>query len=160
MAVSNYETVFIVEPEIPTDQIDQLINRIKETIGAHSGTVTGEDRWGRRRMAYPIQGFREGFYTVLNYTAEPTIIVALEHLFNVTDSVMRQLSIKVIKKTKKFAPRRERPAGATDAQRSSPHRSSGAARPKDSLAPVAAAAAPKAEPKTPAPAAPETGATA
>jgi small subunit ribosomal protein S6 len=106
-----YETVFIAEPEIPTEQVDQLVGKIKDTIAAHQGTVTGEDRWGRRRLAYPLRGHREGFYTVMNFTAEPTVILALEHLYNVTDSVIRQLIVKVIKSKKKFRPRRERPAG-------------------------------------------------
>jgi small subunit ribosomal protein S6 len=107
----NYETVFIAEPEIPTEQVDQLIAKIKDTITTHKGSVTAEDRWGRRRLAYPLRGFREGFYTVMTFTAEPTVIVALEHLYNVSDSVIRQLTIKVIKSNKKFRPRRERPAG-------------------------------------------------
>src|SRR5437879_644641 len=111
VAQNIYETVFIAEPEIPTDQVDQLINKIKEMVAANQGTMSGEDRWGRRRLAYTIQGHREGFYTVLNYSAEAPVVAALEHLFNVTDSVMRHLTIRVIKKSKKFAPRRERPAG-------------------------------------------------
>ena len=161
MAVSNYETVFIAEPEIPNDQADQLINRIKETIGSHGGTLTAEDRWGRRRMAYAIHGFREGFYAVLNYSAEPTVIQALEHLFNVTDSVIRHLTIKVIKKNKKFAPRRERPAGAAVPHRPGAHRPVGAVRPKETPAPAAAEATPaEAAPVAPAPAAPEKEASA
>lgn len=151
MAVINYETVFITEPEIPADQIDQLLNRIKQTIGSHGGAVTGEDRWGRRRLAYSIHGHREGFYAVLNYNAEPTVILALEHLFGVTDSVIRHLTIKVIKKTKKFAPRRQRPAGAGEGRRPGAPRSAGSSRPKETAAPAPAATA------TPA-AAPETGA--
>src|ERR1700730_3966119 len=107
-----YETVFIAEPEIPTDQVDQLIAKIKETISTHQGSVTGEDRWGRRRLAYPLRGHREGFYTVLNFTAEPTVIVALEHLYNVSDSVVGQQTIRPYPSKKKFAPRRERPAGS------------------------------------------------
>ncbi len=108
-----YETVFIAEPEIPADQVDQLINKIKETITAHKGSLTSEDRWGKRRLAYPLRGHREGFYTVLNFTAEPTVIMALEHLYNVTDVVIRQLTIRHYPSNKKFAPRRERPAGDT-----------------------------------------------
>jgi small subunit ribosomal protein S6 len=106
-----YETVFIAEPEIPTEQVDQLVNKIKDTVTAHKGSVTAEDRWGRRRLAYPLRGHREGFYTVISFTAEPTVIAALEHLYNVTDSVIRQLTVKHIPSKKKFAPRRERPAG-------------------------------------------------
>jgi small subunit ribosomal protein S6 len=143
----NYETVFIAEPEIPTEQVDQLIGKIKETIEAHKGSVTSEDRWGRRRLAYPLRGNREGFYTVLNFTAEPTVIRALEHLYNVTDSVIRQLTIRHYPSKKKFAPRRERPAGA-DHRGGRP--GSGSFRPR-SDAPRSAAPAPAAE-ATPAPA--------
>src|SRR5579864_1670305 len=102
VATNNYETVFIAEPEIGAEQVDQLIGKIKQAVETHKGSVTGEDRWGRRRMAYPIQGHREGFYSVVNFTAEPTVVSALEHLFNVTDAVIRQLTIRVIKKKETF----------------------------------------------------------
>jgi len=117
VAITNYETVFIAEPEISNDQVDQLINKIKQAVTTSNGTVAAEDRWGRRRLAYPIQGHREGFYAVLTYTADTGVVNSIEHLFAVTDSIIRHLTIKVIKKTKKFAPRRERPAGAVEGGR-------------------------------------------
>jgi small subunit ribosomal protein S6 len=107
----SYETVFIAEPEIPTEQVDQIVNKLKEIIATHKGEVKGEDRWGRRRLAYPVRGHREGFYTLLTFTAEPTVVMAMEHLYNVTDTVIRQLTIRHYPSKKKFAPRRERPAG-------------------------------------------------
>jgi len=132
----SYETVFIAEPEIPTEQVDQLVAKIKETIGAHKGSVTSEDRWGRRRLAYPLRGHREGFYGVLNFTAEPTVIAALEHLYNVTDAVIRQLTIRHYPSNKKFAPRRVRPAG--EAHRG-PGRSGPGMRPRPDAARTSAA---------------------
>ncbi len=143
MSVNTYETVFIAEPEIPNENVDQLVDKIKQLVSEHKGSMTGEDRWGRRRMAYPVQGFREGFYVVLNYTAEPTVVSAIEHFFNVTDSIIRNLTTKVIKKNKKFAPRRERPAGAAEAHPGRPvrHRSEA---PKASPAPAPAAVPPTA----------------
>lgn len=138
-----YETVFIAEPEITTEQVDQLINKVKDTIASHKGALTSEDRWGKRRLAYPLRGHREGFYTVLNFTAEPTVIMALEHLYNVTDSVIRQLTIRHYPSNKKFAPRREKPAG--EAHRG-PGRSSGGPRSRpDAVRPSAAPAAPAVE---------------
>ena len=76
--------------------------------------MTGEDRWGRRRLAFSIQGHREGFYIILTHTSEPGVVAALDHFFNVTDTVMRHMTVKVIKSKKTFRPRRERPAGAPD----------------------------------------------
>ena len=75
-AAITYETVFLAEPEIPTEQVDQIISKLKETIAAHQGSVASEDRWGRRRLAYPIHGHREGFYSVLTFSAEPTVVAA------------------------------------------------------------------------------------
>jgi small subunit ribosomal protein S6 len=154
MPVINYETVFITEPEIANEQVDQLINKIKQVITTNKGAVTGEDRWGRRRLAYPIQGHREGFYTVLTYNAEPAVVSGLEHLFNITDTVVRHLTIRVIKKNKTFRPRRERPAGATDARTGRPTGSRPPLKvePPPSVAAAAASAAPAAA-STPAPAA-------
>ena len=74
MSVSTYETVFIAEPEISNDQVEQFITKIKQAITANSGAVTGEDRWGRRRMAYAIHGHREGYYAVLNFTADAAVV--------------------------------------------------------------------------------------
>lgn len=154
MPAIKYETVFIAEPEIPTEQVDQLINKVKETIASHQGSLTSEDRWGRRRLAYPLRGHREGFYTVLNFTAEPTVIVALEHLYNVTDVVIRQQTIRHYPSNKKFRPRRERPAGS-DSHRGPGSRPSMrrdfAPRPAASSAPAPAPAPAPAEAPAPGP---------
>jgi small subunit ribosomal protein S6 len=153
VSVNTYETVFIAEPEISNDQVDQLISKIKQAIATHQGTVTGEDRWGRRRLAYPIHGHREGFYAVLNFTAAAEVVNAIEHLYNVTDSVVRHLTVRIIKKNKTFRPRREKPAGHADASRHGGPRSSGGYRGRpDAATHAKPAAAPAAE--TAAPAAP------
>jgi len=157
VSVLPYETVFIAEPEISNDQVDQLINKIKQAITANQGTLTGEDRWGRRRMAYAIHGHREGFYAVLNFTAESGVVMAIEHLYNVTDSVMRHLTTRVIKSKKTFRPRKEKPAGYSEGSRHSGRPMSSRGR---SEAPAAPKPAPTTEPAVSAPAptgAPEGG---
>ncbi len=157
MSANTYETVFIAEPEISNDQVDQLINKIKQAITANQGTLTGEDRWGRRRMAYAIQGHREGYYSVLNFTAEAGVVNAIEHLYNVTDSVIRHLTTRVIKKNKTFAPRRERPAGQAEGSRYGGRSSSGyrgrtdAPKPASAAPAEGAAPAPTAEKPAPTP---------
>jgi small subunit ribosomal protein S6 len=118
VAVNNYETVFIAEPEIATDKVEQFLAKIKQVVTDHKGAMTHEDRWGRRRLAYPIHGFREGFYVVLNFNAEGTVVAGLEHLFRVTDFIVRHMTIKVIKKNKTFPPRRVKPAATAEAPKS------------------------------------------
>ena len=110
MAVNTYETLFILEPEASPEVVEQLITKQKQAIAAHEGTITNEDRWGRRRLAYPIQGHREGHYVILNFTGNPKVISDLDHLYRVNDKVIRHLTIRVIKKNKVFRPRRVKPA--------------------------------------------------
>jgi small subunit ribosomal protein S6 len=149
---TTYETVFIAEPDISSDQVDQLIAKITQTITAHKGSITAEDRWGKRRMAYPIGGHREGFYTVISFTAEAGAVQAIEHLYNVTDAVIRHLTTRIIKKNKTFPPRRERPAGeAAGARHGS--RYAGPSRPRSegasaAKAPASTPAAPETAPVT------------
>jgi len=160
VSVNAYETVFIAEPEISTDQVDQLINKIKQAITANQGTLTGEDRWGRRRLAYPIHGHREGFYAVLSFTAEAGVVTAIEHLYNVTDSVVRHLTTRVIKSKKTFRPRKERPAGHVESSRHSGRPMGPRGRPEASAAKPAAVSAPAPAAAEPSPAAPAAPATA
>ncbi len=153
MSAITYETVFIAEPEISNDQVDQLINKIKAAVTAAQGTVTAEDRWGRRRMAYAIQGHKEGYYGVLNFTAEASIVNTIEHLYNVTDSVIRHITIRVIKKNKTFPPRRVKPAGAAEGSRYA-GRSGSNFRPRTDAPAAATAPAAAVEPSAPATPAP------
>jgi small subunit ribosomal protein S6 len=135
VSVIPYETVFIAEPEISNDQVDQLINKIKQAITANQGTLTGEDRWGRRRMAYPIHGHREGYYAVLSFSAESGAVMAIEHLYNVTDSVFRHMTTRVIKSKKTFRPRKEKPAGYVEGSRHSGRPVGSRSRPEATSAP-------------------------
>ena len=134
MSANTYETVFIAEPEISTDQVDQLINKVKQAVTSNQGAVTGEDRWGRRRLAYPIHGHREGFYVILGFNAAAGAVSAIEHLYNVTDSVIRHMTIRVIKSKKTFRPRKERPAGHAEARHGG--RSSGSRPRSEAAAPA------------------------
>ena len=151
MAVNNYETVFIAQPEIATDKVEQFLGKIKQVVTEHKGAMTHEDRWGRRRLAYPIHGFREGFYVVLNFNAEGTVVGGLEHLFRVTDFIIRHMTIKVIKKNKTFPPRRVKPAGAPEGRPTGRY-GSRETRPSSTPAPTSAAPTATAE-------APKSGAT-
>ncbi len=155
MPVIAYETVFIAEPEISNDQVDQLINKIKQAVISNQGSMTGEDRWGRRRLAYAIQGHREGYYAILNFSSEAGAVMAIEHLYNVTDSVMRHLTTRVIKSKKTFRPRKEKPAGYVEGAR--PGRPSGPSRGPVAARPATPASAPVAAAETPATPAPEGG---
>jgi len=98
-----YEEFFIVEPDTPEEQIDALIEQIKGLITGAGGTVDKVDKWGRRKLAYKIGKFTEGYYVLIQFTAPPEPVREIEHRMRVTDMVMRWVTVRIDEKLKKLA---------------------------------------------------------
>ncbi|MBI2862343.1 MAG: 30S ribosomal protein S6 [Chloroflexi bacterium] len=94
MALRDYELVYIVAPsadeahaQAVTDQVGQLISR-------NGGEVFSVNPWGRRRLAYPIQHFREGFYVVTEFRMEPKGAEELERGLKLSEDILRHLLVR------------------------------------------------------------------
>jgi small subunit ribosomal protein S6 len=92
--VRQYETIFIVDPEFETDAIKELVEKFKGLVEDQGGQVTEVDEWGKRRLAYPINDRREGYYFLMNFTANPETAQDLERVYKITNGLMRYLIIK------------------------------------------------------------------
>jgi len=91
--ISDYETVFILNPNIGDDNIKATVDRFTDLINAN-GEVIEKNEWGLRKLAYPIQFLDEGYYVLVNFNAKPQFLAELDRVFNITDSVLRSLVIK------------------------------------------------------------------
>ena len=69
-----YEELFILRPDVPEEEIDQLIEQLTTQISAGGGNVDKSEKWGIRKLAYRVQKKNEGFYVLLQFTAEPGIV--------------------------------------------------------------------------------------
>lgn len=98
-----YEEFFIVEPDTPEEQIDAFIEQIKGVITQGGGTVDKVDKWGRRKLAYKIEKFTEGYYVLIQFTAPPEPVKDIEHRMRVTDMVLRWVTVRIDEKLKKLA---------------------------------------------------------
>ncbi len=97
-----YEEFFIVEPDTPEEQIDAFIEQIKGAITAGGGTVEKVDKWGRRKLAYKIGKFTEGYYVLIQFKAPPDPVKDIEHRMRVTDMVLRWVTVRIDEKLKKL----------------------------------------------------------
>jgi small subunit ribosomal protein S6 len=140
-----YEEFFIVEPDTPEEQIDAFVEQIKGVITGAGGTVDKVDKWGRRKLAYKIGKFAEGYYVLIQFTAPPEPVMEIEHRMRVTDMVMRWVTVRIDEKLKKLAKKTK--------QREKRARKRPAPQPAAAPAMPAAPAAPAA-PAPPAPGAP------
>ena len=97
MSAHKYELMFIADPELDERGLKKLTEQCLEIVTKEGGSVDGTDYWGRRKLAYEIQGKTEGNYVVVNYTAEPATSDELDRLLNLSESVIRT---KILRKDK------------------------------------------------------------
>lgn len=97
MFLNDYETVFILPPDYSPQRVDEFIEKIKALVTKHGGETTVIDKWGRRRLAYPIKRHREGFYVFLMFKAPGPLLAELTQFFRVNEDVVRHIVCKALK---------------------------------------------------------------
>lgn len=89
----NYEAVYIMNPAIGEEAITATSEKIQALVEA-SATIIKMDVWGRRRLAYEISDQKEGYYVLINFSAEAEFPKELERVLKITDGVMRYMVIR------------------------------------------------------------------
>ena len=89
----NYETAFILSPVLDESGTEQEIAKIEEVVGREGGVVKEWDKWGKRRMSFPIKRQSEGYYAFLRFEAEPASIERLTETFKLDDNILRHMHI-------------------------------------------------------------------
>lgn len=89
-----YELLFIVAPSIDETTREAVMNRIQSTITAANGTVDNVDNWGKRKLAYEIDGLTDGDYTLIDFHADPAEVAELDRVLRITDAVVRHMIVK------------------------------------------------------------------
>ena len=90
-----YEVGVILDAGLEDERIREIIDRAVATIRAEGGNPGRIDRWGKRRFAYRLKHRWEGYYALLECTAEPAVMVALDRQLRLTDGVLRHKVIRV-----------------------------------------------------------------
>ncbi|MDR0723768.1 MAG: 30S ribosomal protein S6 [Endomicrobium sp.] len=94
----NYESTFIVSPELPVENVEEITSKVVKVVESTKGIVKSLQQIGKKRLAYPINKFREGSYVFMELTGAGDMVSALENFFKFNDSVIRFMTIKVEKK--------------------------------------------------------------
>lgn len=89
-----YETIFILHPSLDEEAVKANIEKFKGVIENGGGTVENVDFWGKRKLAYEIAKVNEGFYTLVEFSADPELPKELERIFRITDGVMRHIVVR------------------------------------------------------------------
>ena len=86
----NYELMYIIDLDKGEEEIAAIVEKFKSLIEAN-GTLTEQDEWGKRKLAYLINDKPEGYYVLAKFTSAPEFPAELDRILKITDGVMRSL---------------------------------------------------------------------
>ena len=89
-----YETMYVIDPTLDEEAVKALIERFSNLITDQGGQIDEIDEWGKRRLAYPLEDHNEGYYVLVNFSAESDLPAELERVYKITDGILRYLIIR------------------------------------------------------------------
>ena len=92
---NTYELTYIVNAVISDDQIKDLIRRVTSYVSENGGEIIDVEEWGSRRLAFPIQKKRNGYYVNMYFRATGTVIARMERALEIDDNILRYLTLKM-----------------------------------------------------------------
>jgi small subunit ribosomal protein S6 len=92
--VRDYELMVVLDPNLDDAAIEALNTRIQSLVTQRGGTIDNIDTWGRKRLAYPIGRFRDGFYILTRLQLPPAAAAEIERALKLTESVIRHLLVR------------------------------------------------------------------
>ena len=93
--LQDYELVLIISPEVGDEALDATIDNVSKFITESGGAISNVERWGKRRLAYPIKHFTEGSYVMTQFKLKPTLSKEFEANLGISEEVLRHLLIKL-----------------------------------------------------------------
>ncbi len=94
----HYETTVIINPTLEEPQIENVIKSIEELITKNGGVVKTVERWGRKRLTYPIAKRNNGYYTMIEFESDGTLVTNLERNYQYDENIMRYLTVRLDQK--------------------------------------------------------------
>lgn len=89
-----YELLFFVAPTLDEESRAAVMKRIETTVTDAKGTIDNVDEWGKRKLAYEINGLTDGDYTLVDFHADPADVAELDRILRITDAVVRHMIVK------------------------------------------------------------------
>ena len=98
-----YEIMFIVRPDVEEADLDKLIEGFSGNVTSGGGEVKSVEKMGRRRLAYTVRKFNDGFYVLLNIAAEGSLIAEIERRLRVSEQVIKFITVRMDEEEKRLA---------------------------------------------------------
>lgn len=104
--MNHYETVFILNPVLSDEQVKETVKKYEDLLVSKGAKIVSKEDWGLKRLAYPIQKKKSGFYQLLEFQVEGSAIEDFELAFRRDERVMRYLTVALDKHAIAWAEKR------------------------------------------------------
>src|SRR5271163_5169385 len=99
----SYEVMFIVRPDVEEAELDKLIEGFSANVTSGGGEIKSVEKMGRRRLAYTVRKFNDGFYVLLTILAEGKLITEIERRLRVSEQVIKFITVRMDEEEKRLA---------------------------------------------------------
>ena len=92
--MTKYEMLYILDASLTDEVRDSIIQKVEDLVTKNGGSIEKTDRWGVRKLQYPINYKSEGYYVLMTFEAEKTLVVEIKRIIGITDGIIRRLITK------------------------------------------------------------------
>ena len=92
--MTKYEMLYIIDASLADEAKDALVKKFEDLVVNNGGVVEKTDRWGLKKLQYPINYKSEGYYVLMSFEAEKTLVQELKRIVGITDGIIRRLITK------------------------------------------------------------------
>lgn len=93
-----YETIIIMDPDLPAEKQEPVLKRVEETIAQQGGYLALSDDWGTRKLAYAIKKKERGHYIRFDFCGTGAVVNEIERFFRIDDSILKYMTVLLDKK--------------------------------------------------------------
>ena len=103
-----YEELFIVKPAAAEEEIEQVVEQVRQVITSQGGAIDKLEKWGIRKLAYRVQKQHEGFYVLVQFSSSPETVKEIERRLRVSDLVLKFITVRIDEKLKRIEKRKKK----------------------------------------------------
>ena len=92
--MTKYEMLYILDADLADEAKEELVKKFEDLVTTSGGVVEKVDRWGMRKLQYPINYKSEGYYVLMTFEAEKTLVNEIKRIAGITDGIVRRLITK------------------------------------------------------------------
>ena len=96
--MKNYELLAVFKPSLDSEELDKVVEKLSEEIASYKGSVSSVDKMGRKKLAYDVQGYRDGFFANIIVSIPAESIVEFKRNLKLNENVLRFMFLEVSKK--------------------------------------------------------------